>query len=516
MADKSARRHMADTRSVKIGSSRDPLLLSSWWKRIVTFFPLFMAPLAVCFLVLLLWGVDKELSYVSEIAKLRQQADRILLNLIEMGTTERAFSATRDSEQYQRFFRAAQALDSVFNSIEPTVQENHSRWRNWLGEVRKRVEERRKMLTRRIMTFQQTPKEKAQPPGNATAHDETGNITSDQLTKLIATFVHEEEKKLVQRRESLDYLRTKLVFAAIIAVISTFLLIFAVIRRLRRDVRRLNSYQFLLHSENTRLEQRVKDRTAELETARTHAEKERQRVESILHDTSHRIGNSLATVSSLLGLQLQRSDNAQVQAALASARDRIQTIAAAHRRLRLGEDMETANIGEFLSAVVNDVQTGIPADQCGHIQFRTHFEDWHLASRDVTTLGIILGELLTNAVKHAFPNGRHGKIDISFGKLGSNKLQLVVEDNGIGLSDNDETPNNAQGLGKIVISQLCTQFGAEPSCENRKPGGTRVIIPLPNLATRKTKAKTAEKTKIKAAKKSKKKPTNTKNKPVAR
>lgn len=475
MAHKPAR-YMADDDS-SIENTDDRLLLSSRWSRMAILVSLFIVPLAVSFVLLLSWRVDKELHYVSATATLRQQADRILLNLIEMGTTERAFSATRDHEHYQRFFHASEILNDVFHSAEAIIQD-HFKWREWLGEVRNSAEERRKTLTRRIMSLQQTPGKQG---AAVTTHDAAATIVPDRLTGLIATFIQTEEKELAARRQWLDFLRSGLTLSAIIAFISTFMLIFTITGRSRRDVHRLRAYQSLLHSENAVLEQRVKDRTAELEAARVHAEKERRRVELLLQDASHRIGNSLATVSSLLGLQLQRSTNAEVQAALASARDRIQTISTAHRRLRLGHDLETASIGEFLSAVVNDVQMGIPADRRERIQFKTHFEAWHLASRDVTTLGIILGELLTNAVKHAFPDSKNGKIDVSFGKLDRGKLGLVVEDNGIGLTDNNATSN--EGLGKIVILQLCMQFGAKPRFETRRKGGTRVTIPLPNMIT---------------------------------
>jgi len=470
--------------SRKAGRDYDQLVLPSRWGRIASAFSLFMVPLAVCLVLLLSWAVDKELGHVFSNAKLRQQADYILLNLYEMGNTERAFAATGNQVHYQRFFAASQALDRVLHRIEP-VAEAQATWQRWQGEVRQQVEQRRTMLTERILAHQQA----AHAPSSALSipgYDEAG-LTSDRLTKLLADFMNEDEMNLSKRSHSLEQLRLSLRFAAIVAVISTLVLTFSVMNRSRRDLFRLRAYQSLLHSENATLEKRVQARTAELETARFHAEKERRRAELLLQDTSHRIGNSLATVASLLGLQLQRSHNSEVQAALASARDRIHTISAAHRRLRLGEDLETASVGEFLSAVVNDVQQGIPAGQRQRIEFRTHFEAWHLASRDVTTLGIILGELLTNAVKHAFPEGRHGWIDIRFGKLDGNTLQLVVEDNGIGHRDHDDSSDNPQGLGKVVIMQLCVQFGAKPRFENRKRSGTRVVIPMPALSGRRLK-----------------------------
>lgn len=481
MAEKSARRHVADGRSARV--SRGQFLLPSRWQGLTACFLLAMVPIAICFMILLAWGINKEFSHIAETARLRYQADRILLNMIEMSATEQAFTATQDYEQYRRFFQASQSLDHVFYSLEALAQ-NRPHWLDWLKHIRKGADEHRRKLTQRIMGFHEPGKK---PQQDTAPKKEQSRVSSNQLAQLIAKFIHEEEKNLAHRQENLNILRAVLVLAAMITIIGILIMAFIIIYLFRRDTHRQRVYQSMRNSENAILEQRVKNRTAELETAHAHAEKERRRAELLLQDTSHRIGNFLATVSSLLGLQLQRSENPEVRDALASARDRIQTIAAAHRRLRLGEDMETASVGEFLSAVVNDVQMGIAPLQRERIKFRTHFEVWHLASRDVTTLGIILGELLTNAVKHAFPDGRQGRIDISFGKLNSKQLQLVVEDNGTGLSDKNDKANNAQGLGKIVILQLCMQFGSRPRFENGRHGGTRVIIPLPTPCQQKDK-----------------------------
>ena len=83
----------------------------------------------------------------------------------------------------------------------------------------------------------------------------------------------------------------------------------------------------------------MRERTLEAEEARRHAERERERVEALLQDTNHRIGNSLATVSSLLGLQLTRTKSDEVRKALEAAQSRVQAIASGHRRLRLGPDL---------------------------------------------------------------------------------------------------------------------------------------------------------------------------------
>jgi len=288
---------------------------------------------------------------------------------------------------------------------------------------------------------------------------------------------------------NMRFLHTGLVYSSFLVLIATLCIALLLARLMARDKHRRRAWQSLQVMADTTIENRVRHRTAHLTKACHLAEKERQRVEVLLQDTSHRVGNSLATVSSLLGLQLRQCPDKQVQKALLSARDRIQAISAAHRRLRLGEDMETASAGEFLSAVVHDIENGLTAAQRRHITISSRFEPCFLPARDVTTLGIILGELVTNAVKHAFPDNKQGKISVSFGRGTGKTLRLIVEDNGIGLppaANPGAISGQAaaqQGLGRLIVSQLAAQFNTRPHYSGAAKGGSRVIIPLLNSST---------------------------------
>lgn len=269
--------------------------------------------------------------------------------------------------------------------------------------------------------------------------------------------------------------------AALAASLSSVLLLFYFIWR---DKRHRRKYQSLLVRADSTVENRVRHRTARLEAARCLAEKERRRAELLLQDTSHRVGNSLAGVSSMLGLQLSRAHDEEARRALLSARDRVLAVSSAHRRLRLNKDMETACAGEFLTAVIHDVENGLTKTQRSHINIETHFEPWLLPARDVTTLGIILSELLINAVKHAFPSGRRGRITVSFGKMRGKYLRLIVEDNGIGFPggySGGAPAQRNQGLGRLILAQLATQFDSVPHYASGQNGGSRITIPLLNV-----------------------------------
>ena len=101
-----------------------------------------------------------------------------------------------------------------------------------------------------------------------------------------------------------------------------------------------------------------------------------------------------------------------------------------------------------------------------------------IPARDATTLGIVVSELVTNAVKHAFAPGRAGNIWIRFVRSDEGVPEVRVEDDGQGLP---ETGASGTGLGAVIIKQLARQFGGVPDYGSREGGGTMVRVTLPNL-----------------------------------
>ncbi|MNL51917.1 Blue-light-activated histidine kinase 2 [compost metagenome] len=102
-----------------------------------------------------------------------------------------------------------------------------------------------------------------------------------------------------------------------------------------------------------------------------------------------------------------------------------------------------------------------------------------VGARDATTLGILVGELVTNAVKHAFPGGRSGTITVSLKRDEAGVPRLTVLDDGVGISG-EHLPGDG-GLGSVIVRQLANQFGGEPHYERRSGGGLSVSVSLPGI-----------------------------------
>ena len=113
------------------------------------------------------------------------------------------------------------------------------------------------------------------------------------------------------------------------------------------------------------------------------------------------------------------------------------------------------------------------------VAFEGQFAPVTINARDATTIGIVLGELITNALKHAFEPDQPGTIWAKFSRNEDGTAVLTVEDDGKGLTE--EGAKSESGLGAMIVKQLARQFGGQPRYEAREGGGTRVSVSLPEL-----------------------------------
>ncbi|GGA96163.1 hypothetical protein GCM10011491_25690 [Brucella endophytica] len=458
------------------GQVPEPRMRAGYWRQLAVMISLALVMLTAASTVFLTRGINHQIADVSNTYQLLHQANKTLLLVTNMETSQRGYLLTLDRSYLDLYHAASLSIDESIGRLAGMARSN--------SEQEARVQEIAG-LTAQIQTWVRQTVELAIEGRFGKAleevHSDKGKMLMDDLRKAIRTFMDEEDRRLIQRNEIVTRTRDWLTVTSLAALGSAVMLAYFLFSRVQRYARQLREGQSALLSENVLLEQAVKERTVELEHARAVAERERERVEVLLQDSNHRIGNSLATVASLLSLQLGQATNEDTRKVLIAARDRVQTISTAHRRLRLGEDLESIRADEFLQAVIEDLTLALTSGE--RIKFKTDFASVNLNARDATTIGVILGELVTNAVKHAFPDDAHGTVSVSFGPDENGTLALTVADDGVGYGKG-KTPHRRgkrQGLGMLVIEQLSLQFGDSPHFASNSPSGTKAVIRFPSL-----------------------------------
>jgi two-component sensor histidine kinase len=209
----------------------------------------------------------------------------------------------------------------------------------------------------------------------------------------------------------------------------------------------------VLRDFNRDLEQRVEGRTRELKAAL-------REKEVLLKEIHHRVKNNLQVISSMLNLQAMHMPDGIGRSMFAESQGRVQSIALVHEALYRSKDLSSVNFVEYLHSLVNSVfhaQSG-PGR---HIEAKVEADDIRLAVAVAIPCGLIVNELVTNALKHAFPNGRAGTIKVELRRADGEQVELCVRDDGIGMTGGPKPAGVNGSLGLDLIYTFAEQLEAK-------------------------------------------------------
>jgi PAS domain S-box-containing protein len=198
-----------------------------------------------------------------------------------------------------------------------------------------------------------------------------------------------------------------------------------------------------------------------------------QEKEVLLREVHHRVKNNMNAAMGLLTLQAQTAAGAEAGAALHEARGRLQAMAVLYDKLYRSENLRAVGVGEYLPPLVDEVVRVFPAP--ARIAAETRVEPFTLGVEVLSPLGIIVNELLTNALKHAFSGRDSGRILVSAARTGGSAV-ITVEDDGVGMP----AAPSADGFGTQLTEMLAKQIGGSLRREAGAGGnGTRCILEFP-------------------------------------
>lgn len=223
-------------------------------------------------------------------------------------------------------------------------------------------------------------------------------------------------------------------------------------------------------TESHRAEIRLKDQEQKLRASL--AEKD-----VLLKEIHHRVKNNLQIIASLLDLQSEFLDQADSKAVLLEMKTRVRSIAAIHELLYKAADFSRIEFRPFVEKLAQDV-IAVHRRHASQVEIEFDAESVLLDMTQAVPCGLIVNELLTNAFKHAFPEGHSGKIRVSFGSDGKN-WRLEVSDDGIGLPANIDLAN-VNSMGFQLIQLLAQQLGS--SLDVIREAGTRFVLRFPRSA----------------------------------
>jgi two-component sensor histidine kinase len=193
--------------------------------------------------------------------------------------------------------------------------------------------------------------------------------------------------------------------------------------------------------------------------------------EMLQREADHRIKNSLQIVSSVLRLQRARLSDPAAVAMLDEAIGRIAAVAEAHAALHQSEDLRMVDVGTMVRDLSRHVGQLNPDVAIRCVQAGAAL----LEAQRAIPLGLIVSELLTNAVRHAYPAGTGGEVQVTVGQ-GVDGLEIEVRDDGVGLPDS--AANRPGSLGAALVQSFAARIGATVAAASTTGEGTTVRIVL--------------------------------------
>ncbi len=176
----------------------------------------------------------------------------------------------------------------------------------------------------------------------------------------------------------------------------------------------------------------------------------------LLSEIHHRTKNNLAIVSSMLNLQRNQIENVELQNILLDCSNRVHSMATVHQKLYEKENFTKIDLKEYLEELIRDLQKTIfPTDK--EVQLILEIDSFNITSDKAIPCALIINELITNSIKHAFQN-QGGKLEIKIKKIG-NQILLMIHDNGPGFNYNAE--KNHLSLGMTLIEALTEQLNGQ-------------------------------------------------------
>ncbi len=192
--------------------------------------------------------------------------------------------------------------------------------------------------------------------------------------------------------------------------------------------------------------------------------------ELILKEVHHRIKNNMNTITNLLRIQADDQENPEIKNVLFDAEGRVLSMMVLYDKLYRSTDFEELSIREYLPALVDEILANFPGRMS--VKIEKQIDDFMLGVNILQPLGIIINELLTNSMKHAF-DGRSGCLITITAKVTGKTATVVIQDNGKGMPESYDS-EKPSGFGMQLVDILTQQI--EGSIRIERGEGTRFVI----------------------------------------
>lgn len=184
--------------------------------------------------------------------------------------------------------------------------------------------------------------------------------------------------------------------------------------------------------------------------------------ENLLKATHHRMKNHIASIASLLSLQLKSTENQEAYSIIQDTIGRVNCMQVLYNNLLIANDYENISVKTYCKNIIDSI---LNIYSCNTVEINIDIDEFTIDRAQIFPLGVIIEELLTNILKYAFPEQKNCLIDFSLKNL-DKEIKLVIHDNGVGFPKEMEKDDKYSGFGLMIVKILSRQLQAKFSIQN--------------------------------------------------
>jgi two-component sensor histidine kinase len=234
----------------------------------------------------------------------------------------------------------------------------------------------------------------------------------------------------------------------------------------------INEKQNIIENQNIYLENMVAERTKKLEDRNIVISKKNKEKSIMMREIHHRVKNNLQMISSMVRLQSRYTESNKSVYTLKEVERRIQTMALLHEKIYQSDNLVEINIKEYIESILLDLLTIYKVDNTS--TYNLDINDFKYETETVLFLGLLINELLTNALKHVLKEEKNGHISITLKPYNDETHLLIVSNSGKKI--NLEEFDNSKSIGKHLIKNFVKQLDGVLKIENIKETSFKILF----------------------------------------
>jgi two-component sensor histidine kinase len=196
--------------------------------------------------------------------------------------------------------------------------------------------------------------------------------------------------------------------------------------------------------------------------------------ELLLKEVHHRVKNNMQVISSLLNMQASEIEDKELKNRYRESQSRVRSMALVHEKLYRSHDLSSIELGEYVRSMMSEMTS---SSSVINVRWKVNSEPFFLGVDKAVPVGLIVHELVSNAIKHAFHGADGGEVVVDLARNPARIVSITVRDNGVGMPAGKDL-SEYSSMGMVLVMSLAEQLSGSVALE--RGSGSRFVLTFPD------------------------------------